>query len=143
MAMKPEHESFIDMFARLGRDLHLPSVEIDRIIEHHRKNLEALERSGRAASAGASEIAAKQQAIFEKTLADIREMATRYSTPASPEEMMTRQLEFTRRSFETAMENTTDMADLMRRSSEESVRILRDRIRDGMREIRDAYEKRS
>lgn len=143
MATKPEQESFIDMFARLGRDLHLPAIEIDRIIEHHRKNLEALERSGRAAGAGAAEIAAKQRTIFEKTVADIQEMAKGYSTPASPQEMMTRQLEFTRKSFETAMENTTQMADLMRRSSEESLGILRERIREGMQEIRDAYEKRS
>ena len=143
MAHKPEQESFIDMFVRLGRDLRLPAVEVDKIIEHHRRNLEALERSGRAAGAGASEIAARQQAIFEKTLADIQEMAKHYSMPASPQEMMTRQLEFTRRSFETAMENTTQMADLMRRSREESLTILRERIRDGMQEIRDAYEKRS
>lgn len=143
MAKKPEQESFIDMFARLGRDLHLPAIEIDRIIEHHRKNLEALERSGRAAGAGAAEIAAKQRTMFEKTVADIQEMAKRYSTPASPQEMMTRQLEFTRKSFETTMENTTQMADLMRRSSEESLDILRERIREGMQEIRDAYEKRS
>ena len=143
MAKQPEQESFIDMFARLGRDLHLPAVEIDRIIEHHRKNLEALERSGRAASSGASEIATKQRAIFEKTLEDIHDMARRYATPASPQEMMTRQLEFTRKSFETAMENTTEMADLMRRSSEESLGILRERIREGMQEIRDAYDKRS
>lgn len=143
MAGKAEQESFVEMFTRLGRDLRLPELEMDRIIEHHRRNLEALERSGRAASAGAAEITTRQQQIFDKTLNDIHEMAKRYSVPASPQEMMTRQLEFTRKSFETAMENTTEMAELMRRSSEKSFGILRDRIREGMQEIRDAYERRS
>lgn len=142
MAKKTEQESFVDMFTRLGRDLRLPSVEVDKIVEHHRKNLEALEKSGRAASEGASQIAAKQRTIFEKTLADIQEMAHRYAVPASPQEMMARQLEFTRKSFETAMENTTEMADLMRRSSEQSLGILRERIQEGMQEIRAAYDKR-
>jgi phasin family protein len=143
MAKKPEQESFVDMFTRLGNELRLPSVEVDKIVAHHRKNLEALEKSGRAATAGAGELAAKQKAIFEKTLSDIHDMAERYAKPASPQEMMARQLEFGRKSFETAMENTTQMADLMRRSGEESLGILRERIREGMQEIREAYDKRS
>ena len=34
------------------------------------------------------------------------------------------------------------MADLMRRSSEQSLGILRERIQEGMQEIRAAYDKR-
>ena len=53
MAKKPESDSFIDLFAQVGRDLKMPSIDIDRIIEHHRKNLETLEKTARAATAGA------------------------------------------------------------------------------------------
>ena len=52
--MAKEQQSFIDMFARLGHDLKLPSMDIERVIEHHRRNLEALEQSARAVSTGAS-----------------------------------------------------------------------------------------
>ena len=45
MAKKPETESVIDMFTRLGHDLKMPSIDVERILDHHRKNLEALEKS--------------------------------------------------------------------------------------------------
>ena len=55
MAKKPESDSFIDMFASFGRDLHMPTMDVDRILDHHRKNLEALEKAARSASTGASD----------------------------------------------------------------------------------------
>ena len=66
MAKKPESDSFIDLFAQFGRDLKMPSIDIDRIIEHHRKNLETLEKTAKAATAGASSVMAKQREILEQ-----------------------------------------------------------------------------
>ena len=66
--MAKEQHSFIDMFARLGQDLKLPSIDIERVIEHHRKNLEALERSAKAASTGANTIMKRQREMLQETL---------------------------------------------------------------------------
>ena len=139
--MAKEQHSFIDMFARLGQDLKLPSIDIERVIEHHRKNLEALERSAKAASTGANTIMKRQREMLQETLEEISTMAHNYRTPASAQELMEKQTDFARRSFETAVKNTSEMADLVRKSGSESIEILRQRIRDGMAEIREGYEK--
>ena len=140
--MAKEQQSFIDMFARLGHDLKLSSMDIERVIEHHRKNLEALEKSARAASSGASAVMARQREMLQETLDEISGSVRNYRAPASARELVENQTEFARKSFETAVKNTGEVADLMRKSGSESLDILRQRIREGMAEIRESYEKR-
>ena len=48
MAKKPETESILDMFSKFGSDMKLPKVDVEAVLSHHRKNLEALEKSARA-----------------------------------------------------------------------------------------------
>ena len=142
MAKQPESDSFLDMFSRFGRDLKLPNVDVQGILDHHRKNLEALEKSARASAAGASSVLARQHEMVQNAMHEITRMAQNYQTPGNPQELMTRQAEFAHRSFETTLKNASEVADLVRRSSTESVEILRDRIRDAMTEIRAGYEKK-
>jgi phasin family protein len=140
--MAKEQQSFIDMFARLGQDLKLPSMDIERVIEHHRKNLEALEKSARTASAGANAVMARQREMLQETLTEISGMVRDYRAPATAQELVEKQTEFARKSFETAVRNTSEVADMAGKSGSESLDILRRRIREGMAEIRESYEKR-
>ena len=61
MAKKPEPESIMDMFSRLGSEMRLPKLDVEAVLDHHRKNLEALEKS---AKAGAWDDAKKAAAIL-------------------------------------------------------------------------------
>lgn len=142
MAKKPESDSFIDMFAKLGQDLKLPSIDVERVIDNHRKNLEALQKSASATALGASSLLAKQREMLQDTLREITDMAQSYRVPGSPQEILTKQAEFARRSFETAVKNASEVADIVKKSGSESVDILRQRIQESMDEIRDSYEKR-
>lgn len=142
MAKKTESESFVDMFTSLGEQLRVPNVDFEAIVDHHRKNLEALEKSAKSATAGASSMIAKQREILQETLREITEMAQSYRSPGNPQELMSKQAEFARKSFETAVKHTSEMAELMKKSGEETLDVLRKRIRDGMEEIREGYDKR-
>lgn len=142
MAKKPESNSIIDMFVRLGREMQLPDVDIERAIEHHRRNLEALERSARAAGAGASQAAERQRAMLEEALENVRRMAQEARMPTDARGFVDQQAEFMRQGFETAMRNTGEMADLFARSGGEALDILRERLREGMAELRESFEKR-
>lgn len=142
MAKKSETESIIDMFARLGQDLRLPSMDIERVIEHHRRNLEALQKSAETATAGASALMARQREMLEETLRKITEMAEHYRAPASPQDLIAKQADFARKSFEAAVNNAGEISELVRKSSDETLEVLRKRIRDGMEEIRSAYDGR-
>ena len=140
MAKQPETDSFMDMFSRFGRDLKVPNVEA--ILEHHRKNLEALEKSARAGAAGATSLLSRQREMLQDTLREVSDMAHNYKAPGNPQELMSKQAEFAKKSFEAALKNASEVAELVKKSGTESVEILRERIKEAMEEIRSGYEKR-
>jgi phasin family protein len=141
MAKKPESESFMDLFTRFGQDLKMPSVDIERIMAHHRKNIEALEKSARASAAGTTSLMAKQREILQDTLHDITDMAQSYRIPGNPQDMIAKQADFARKSFEAAVRNAGEVAEIVKKSGTESLDILRERVREAMEEIREDYEK--
>lgn len=142
MAKRPESESFIDIFGKFGRDLKLPNVDVEAILAHHARNLEALEKSARASAAGASALLSRQREMLQDTLREITDMAQSYRAPGNPQEMMQKQAAFARKSFETALKNAGEMAELARASGTESIEILRSRIKEAMEEIRAGHDKR-
>ncbi|MER8670507.1 TIGR01841 family phasin [Mesorhizobium sp. M1156] len=142
MAKRPESESFIDMFGKFGRDLKLPNVDVEAILAHHAKNLEALEKSARASAAGASALLSRQREMLQDTLREITDRAQSYRAPGNPQEMMQKQAAFARKSFETALKNAGEMAELARASGTESIEILRSRIKEAMEEIRAGHDKK-
>ncbi|RWC89921.1 MAG: phasin family protein [Mesorhizobium sp.] len=142
MAKQPESDSFLDMFSRFGRDLKVPNVDVEAIISHHRKNLEALEKSARAGAAGASSLLSRQREMMQDALREITDLAQNYRAPGNPQELMARQAEFARKSFETALKNAGEVAEMARKSGTESIEILRERIKDALAEIRAGYDKK-
>lgn len=142
MAKKPESESIFDMFSKLGHELKMPEVDIDAILNHHRKNLEALEKSARASASGATAVMNRQREMLQKTMQEVTEIAQGFRAPGNPQEMMAKQADFAKKSFEAAVKNAGEMAELVKKSNTDSIEILRARIRESMEEIRQGYEKR-
>ena len=142
MAKQTDPDTFLDMFSRFGRDLKLPNVDVEAIVSHHRKNLEALEKSARAGAEGASSLLQRQREMLQDTLREVTDMAQSYRTPSNPQEIIAKQTEFARKSFETALKNAGEVAELVKKSGTESVDILRGRIKEAMEEIRAGYEKK-
>lgn len=142
MTKKQEPESILGLFGKLGQDLKMPSVDVDAILAHHKKNLEALEKSAKTGVAGASNLMNRQREMLQDALREITDMAQSYRAPGSPQEMMSKQADFARRSFETAVKNAGEVAELVKKSSSDSVDILRARIQEAMQEIRSSYDKK-
>lgn len=142
MPRKSETESVIDMFARLGEQMKMPAPDIERVIEHNRKNLEAFEKSARSAGEGMSRIMARQREMLDETLQAFSSMTREMRTGSDHQDLMRKQTEFARKTFETAVRNTGEMADMVRKSNEESLEILRERIREGMQELREDIQKK-
>lgn len=141
MTRQSKPGSFMDLFARVGRDLNMPAVDIDTILDHHRKNFEALEKSARAAMAGTSSVIARQREMVEESLREIAEMARNYQPSGNPKEFVGEQADLARKSFETAVKNAGEVADIVKKSGSESVDILRARIKEAMEEMRAGYNR--
>jgi len=140
--MTQSTSSILDMFKKLGEDMKIPSVDLNKIIDHHRKNLEALAASGKAAAEGAAAFASKQREIVEAAVKDIQEASKNFKVPGSAQEMMAAQTEFAKRAMEAAVRNTRDMADLVQKHNQDAVRIIQDRMKESFEEIRQGFSRK-
>jgi phasin family protein len=141
MAKQPQTPSFMDMFEKFGHDLNIPNVDIEAILEHHRKNLEALEKSAKATVAGTNTLINRQREMLQETLSEATNMAQSFRTPGNAQELIAKQTEFARKAFESAVSNAGEVAELVKKSGTESIDILRSRIKEAMAEVQAGYQK--
>lgn len=133
---------FMDMFKSFGEQLKLPQVDTTKIMEHHQKNLEAMAKSWQAMASGATEIANKQRAIFEATVADLGEVVKQYKPGGDAQEIIAKQSAFATKALEAAMANTRDIAELVQKSSTEAMKIVQDRMQESYESIRASLDKK-
>lgn len=133
--------SFFDMFKAMGKGMKVPGVDVDSILDYHRKNLEALEASAKAASAGATSVFDRQREMLGETLRQWTDISQMGKAAADPQDFMAKQAELAKQSFEAAVKNAGEMAGLVGKSGTESFDILKKRIVEAMDETRKAVEK--
>lgn len=136
-------QNFTDMFKKFGEQLKVQPFDMTKIMEQHRKNLEAMTKSWQAMAEGASGIANKQKEIFEAAMKDMAEMAQSYKPGGNPQDVMAKQAEFAKKAMEAAIANTKDIAELVQKSSTEAFKIVQDRMKESFEEIRTSVEKKS
>lgn len=136
---KDNNESFMDMFSQFGKNLNLPKMDVESILNHHRKNLEALQKAASASAQGANEIMAKQREALQEGLKEVTETVQGFRASA-PQEMMSKQAELARKTFEHAVKQAGEVGEILRKSGMETTEILRDRIKTAMDEIKDVYQ---
>lgn len=140
MANQSKPESFMDLFADFGRRLKMPGVDVDAVLDHHRRNFEALEKSAKTAAAGTTSLIARQREMLDESLHEIADMARNYRPAGNPKDFVGEQADFARKSLEKAVQNASEVAGIVKKSGTESVDILRARIKEAMEEIRAGYD---
>jgi phasin family protein len=125
---------FIGMLRTFGDNLQVPKVDLDRMLEAHRKNVEALTQSASAVAEGAEAMAQKQREVVEAGLREASVLAQELK--AQGDQNVARQTEFARKVFEIAVRSAQDTSQLARMSTGDAVKILQDRMREGLEEIR-------
>jgi phasin family protein len=139
--MDEQWRSFTGMFTKLAQDLKLPQVDTEQLLEAHRKNIDALARSAEAVSEGAKSLAVKQREIVEEAIRETGAMVREFELQ-SPQDAAAKQAEFARKAFEAAIRNTSDVAQLVQRSSSDALRIIQERMQQSFEEIRGSTKKK-
>ena len=134
--MTDQASSYIDMLRKFGNELRLPKVDVDRLIEAHKKNIDALSQSATVAAQGAQAMAQKQREIFEAGLQEATKLARGYQPLGKLEDNLALQTEFAKKVFEIAVKGAQDSATTARQSTGEAVKIVQDRLKESFDEIR-------
>lgn len=128
-------QSWIEMLKKFGSDLNLPKVDVDKLIEIHRKNLDAAEQSAQVTSTGITSLADKQRAIIETAFSEAAAMARDFKPTGDPKEVLSKQAEFAKKAFDITVQNTRDVAQLATQTTTDASKIIRDRLRESLSEL--------
>jgi phasin family protein len=128
-------QSWIEMLKKFGSDLNLPRVDVDKLIEIHRKNLDAVEQSAQVTSTGVTSLAGKQRAIIETAFSEAAAMARDFKPTGDPKEVLSKQAEFAKKAFDITVQNTRDVAQLATQTTTDASKIIRDRLRESLSEL--------
>jgi phasin family protein len=139
--MANETTSYVDMLRKFGGDLGLPKVDVDKLIESHKKNIDALSQSATVAAQGAQSVAPKQREIFEAGLQEATKLAQGYQPLGKLQDNLALQTEFAKKVFEIAVKGAQDSATTARQSTSEAVKIIQDRLKESFDEMRSSVNR--
>lgn len=128
--------SYIDMLRKFGSDLGLPKLNVDELLQAQKKNIDALGQSVKVAAEGAQSVAQKQREVLEAGLREAETLAREYKPLGQMHENTALQTEFARKVFEIAVEGARESASTARQSTTEAVKIIQDRVKESLEEIR-------
>ena len=138
--MSDATESFTEMLMRFGGSLGLRKIDVDQLIETHRKNIDALAQSATVLSEGATAVAEKRREILETGMREVLALARDFKPLATGPEAVAKQTEFAKKAFDLTVQSTRDVAVLANQSTSEAIRIFRDRIKSALEEIKSAVD---
>jgi phasin family protein len=139
--MANETTSYVDMLRKFGGDLGLPKVDVDKLIESHKKNIDALSQSATVAAQGAQSVAQKQREIFEAGLQEATKLAQGYQPLGKLQDNLALQTEFAKKVFEIAVKGAQESATTARQSTSEAVKIIQDRLKESFDEMRSSVNR--
>ena len=127
---------FMDMFQQFGQNLKLPAADVNSVVDYHRKNIQAMQDMAQITASGTRSLMAKQREALEEALGEATEMIQSASQTREPGKMISDQMEFTRKSFDATIKNTTEMGEIIRDMNMKSFDVLKNRIEESINDIR-------
>jgi phasin family protein len=133
-----DSNSYLDMFRKFGSDLGLPKLDVEKLLEAQKKNLDALGRSAKVAAQGAQSVAQKQREVLEAGLQEATSLAREYKPLGKIQENLALQTEFAKKVFDIAVKGAQDSTATARQSTTEAVKIIQDRVKESFEEFRNS-----
>ena len=129
-------QSYLDILSKFGAELGLPTVDVDRLLEAHKKNIEALANSASVISEGARSAAEKNREIFEAGIRELAATARDYRPLAAEADLAEKRVEFAKKVFDAIAKNARDVNDIANQSTREASRIFQDRLKASIDDIK-------
>jgi phasin family protein len=138
--MKPE----MDMMKMLA-EFRMPAMpampDMEALAAAQRRNLEALSAANRVALEGAQAVARRHMEILQQSVAEMTEAMKAFATAEAPQDKAAKQAELAKSTYEKAVANLQEIADLIQKSNSEAVGVLNKRFTEAMEEVKSLMAK--
>ena len=129
-------------FTKIAGEFKLPTVNVETIVENARKNFAVLTTANTAAVETMKTIAQRQGDMVRAAMEDISKHGSEVLAAATVEEKAIKQIDFVKKSYETAIANTKELAGLYSKSQAEAFEALTARVAELTDEVKAAIAKK-
>jgi len=129
-------------FTKFTGEFKLPTVSMESMVEAGRKNFAAMTTVGTASVEVMKTIAQRQGDMFRAAMEDISKHGSDVLSAATVEEKAAKQIDFVKKSYEAALANTKEIADLYTKGQTEALAAINDRISELTEEVKAVIAKR-
>ena len=120
----------------------LPTVNVESFVETARKNFAVMTSANTAAVETMKTIAQRQGDMVRAAMEDFSKHGSEVLAAATVEEKAIKQIDFAKKSYETAIANTKEIADLVGKSQADAFTALSARVAELTEEVKAAIAKK-
>lgn len=121
-----------EQFTKAAADFKMPTVDVESFVAAQQKNIEALTVANKAAAEGAKVVATRQAELFQKTFDEAGKTIKTLTEAKNPQDAAS----LLQASFETALVNMREIADLVSKSNTEATDAINKRVVEGIEEAK-------
>ncbi len=127
-------------YSKMLEQYKVPGVEMDKLIEAQRKNIEAITNANKVAFEGMQAIMQRQGEILRSSMTEASKVMSDLAAAGTPEDRMAKQAEVLKKAFETALANMKELAEMGAKSNSEAAETINKRVAESLDEVRDAIK---
>jgi phasin family protein len=136
-----EHSQQTDFTKVLG-DFKIPGVDWQELMASQQKNLAALTKANQVLFEGAQAVVQRQVEILHKSMAELADASKAMMAEDDPQAGARKRFELAKTSFEQAIVNMRELAELAGKSNREALEVINQRALEGFEEIKAAIQAR-
>ncbi len=125
-----------EQFTKAFSQFKVPGLDVNDIIASQQKNLEALTAANQAAMAGIQAIAARQTEIMQQTMTATASAAEEMVKSGSPQAAAAKQVDLVKTSFQKALADMTEIAQMVAKSNSEAGAAINKRMTESLEEVK-------
>ncbi len=129
-------------FSKIAAEFKLPAVNVESMVETGRKNFAAMTTASTTAVESMKAIAQRQGDMIRSAMEDFSKHGSDVMSAATIEEKAAKQIDFAKKSYELAVANTKELADLYTKSSTEAFEALSARVAELTEVVKAAIAKK-
>lgn len=134
--------NFADM-QKMFADLKVPGVDWESIMASQQKNITALTEANQRLIDGAQAVMQHQAEILQKSMAELTEASQEMMKQGDLQEGTQKRFELAKSSFEAAVANMQEVADVAGKSNGEALEIINKRATQALEEIKAVIKSKS
>jgi phasin family protein len=127
-------------FSKMFQDFQVPGVDWQELMASQQRNVQALTRANQVLLEGAQAVMQREVEILQKAMAEVMTASQELMKEGDPQAQATRRFELAKASFEAAINNMRELAELAAKSNTEALEVINRRALESFEEVKKAVQ---